>query len=81
MIPDLPSMTILLVMLYFLLGVLACVYLYATWQGWTQDRQEKIDRAGCFVLMIPELGILVAILVLLFWPVYVLLRLRQLVLK
>ena len=70
-------MTILLVILYIVVGLFVCMYLLTTWDEYTADRQEKFEARGCSFLALPE----VAILALLIWPVYVLVRIYRLVLK
>ena len=74
-------MAVVGIVLYFMFGVCACAYLYATWDGWTFERQERLEQVGCFLVAVPEAGILVCVLVIFFWPVYVLLRVVRFVLK
>lgn len=70
-------MTVILVILYFVVGFLVALYLYATWEGHTLKRQEKIDLVAPSLIFCPELWILA----LAFWPLYLMVRIGRLVLK
>jgi hypothetical protein len=70
-------MIILIVILYSVVGFFVCLYLYTTWEGFTPDWQDKFEARGCSFLAVPE----IAILALLIWPVFVLVRIYRLVLK
>ncbi len=70
-------MIIAFVILYFVVGFLACLHLFATWDGYKVHRQGTVDNIGCFFLFCPEAGILALAL----WPVYLLVRICRLVMK